>query len=68
MDLYKDKMSLTNLEKKINSELNTKINSSSINHNILNINKIRIQKEIKMRREDTKISQKSSDVIFEGGG
>ena len=31
-------MDLTDLEKKINSELNTKINSSSINHNILNIN------------------------------
>ena len=31
-------MNLTDLEKKINSELNTKINSSSINHNILNIN------------------------------
>ena len=29
---------LIDLEKKINSELNTKINSSSINHNILNIN------------------------------
>ena len=31
-------MNLIDLEKKINSELNTKINSSSINHNILNIN------------------------------
>ena len=30
--------SLQDLEKKVNSELNTKINSSSINHNILNIN------------------------------
>ena len=37
MDLYKDKMSLTNLEKKINSELNTKINSSRINHEQLEI-------------------------------
>ena len=31
-------MNLIDLEEKINSELNTKINSSSINHNILNIN------------------------------
>ncbi len=31
-------MNLIDLEKKMNSELNTKINSSSINHNILNIN------------------------------
>ena len=31
-------MNLIDLEKKINSELNTKINYSSINHNILNIN------------------------------
>jgi NADH-quinone oxidoreductase subunit C len=31
-------MNLIDLEKKINSELNTKINSSSVNHNILNIN------------------------------
>ena len=38
MDLYKDKMSLTNLEKKINSELTTKINSSSINHNHIYLN------------------------------
>ena len=30
-------MSLTNLEKKINSELNTKINSSRINHEQLEI-------------------------------
>ena len=37
MDLYKDKMSLTNLEKKINSELTTKINSSRINHDQLEI-------------------------------
>ena len=37
MGLYKDKMSLTNLEKKINSELNTKINSSRINHEQLEI-------------------------------
>ena len=37
MDLYKDKMSLSNLEKKINSELTTKINSSRINHNQLEI-------------------------------
>ena len=37
MDLYKDKMSLTNLEKKINSELTTKINSSKINHDQLEI-------------------------------
>ena len=37
MDLYKDKMSLTNLEKKINSELTTKINSSRINHEQLEI-------------------------------
>ena len=37
MDLYKDKMSLINLEKKINSELNTKINSSRINHEQLEI-------------------------------
>ena len=37
MDLYKDKMYLTNLEKKINSELNTKINSSRINHEQLEI-------------------------------
>ena len=37
MDLYKDKMSLTNLEKKINSELTTKINSSRINHGQLEI-------------------------------
>ena len=37
MDLYKDKMSLTNLEKKINSELTTKINSSKIRHNQLEI-------------------------------
>jgi len=35
--LYKDKMSLTNLEKKINSELTTKINSSRINHEQLEI-------------------------------
>ena len=37
MGLYKDKMSLTNLEKKINSELTTKINSSRINHEQLEI-------------------------------
>ena len=37
MDLYKDKMSLINLEKKINSELTTKINSSRINHEPLEI-------------------------------
>ena len=37
MGLYKDKMSLTNLEKKINSELTTKINSSKIRHNQLEI-------------------------------
>ena len=37
MDLCKDKMSLSNLEKKINSELTTKINSSKINHNQLEI-------------------------------
>ena len=37
MDLYKDKMSLTNLEKKINSELTTKINSSGIKHGQLEI-------------------------------
>ena len=37
MDLYKDKMSLINLEKKINSELTTKINSSRINHDQLEI-------------------------------
>ena len=37
MDLYKDKMSLTKLEKKINSELNTKINSSRIKHAQLEI-------------------------------
>ena len=37
MDLYKDKMSLSNLEKKINSELTTKINSSRINHDQLEI-------------------------------
>ena len=37
MDLYKDKMSLTNLEKKINSELTTKINSSRIRHEQLEI-------------------------------
>ena len=37
MGLYKDKMSLTNLEKKINSELTTKINSSRINHDQLEI-------------------------------
>ncbi len=37
MDLCKDKMSLSNLEKKINSELTTKINSSRINHNQLEI-------------------------------
>ena len=37
MGLYKDNMSLTNLEKKINSELNTKINSSRINHEQLEI-------------------------------
>ena len=37
MDLYKDKMSLINLEKKINSELTTKINSSKIRHNQLEI-------------------------------
>ena len=37
MDLYKDKMSLINLEKKINSELTTKINSSRINHSQLEI-------------------------------
>ena len=37
MGLYKDKMSLTNLEKKINSELTTKINSSRINHEQLDI-------------------------------
>jgi len=35
--LYKDKMSLINLEKKINSELTTKINSSRINHDQLEI-------------------------------
>ena len=43
MDLYKDKMSLTNLEKKINSELTTKINSSRINHDQL---EIQINKEL----------------------
>ena len=37
MDLCKDKMSLSNLEKKINSELTTKINSSRINHEQLEI-------------------------------
>jgi len=37
VDLYKDKMSLINLEKKINSELTTKINSSRINHQQLEI-------------------------------
>ena len=37
MGLYKDKMYLTNLEKKINSELTTKINSSRINHEQLEI-------------------------------
>ncbi len=37
MGLYKDKMSLTNLEKKINSELTTKINSSRISHDQLEI-------------------------------
>ena len=37
MGLYKDNMSLTNLEKKINSELTTKINSSRINHEQLEI-------------------------------
>ena len=37
MDLYKDKMSLIKLEKKINSELTTKINSSRINHDQLEI-------------------------------
>jgi len=37
VDLYKDKMSLINLEKKINSELTTKINSSRINHEQLEI-------------------------------
>jgi len=37
VDLYKDKMSLTKLEKKINSELNTKINSSRIKHAQLEI-------------------------------
>ena len=37
MDLYKDKMSLINLEKKINSELTTKINSTKINHDQLEI-------------------------------
>ena len=37
MDLYKDKMSLTKLEKKINSELNTKTNSSRIKHAQLEI-------------------------------
>ena len=37
MDLCKDKMSLSNLEKKINSELTTKINSSRINHDQLEI-------------------------------
>ena len=37
MDLYKDKMSLANLEKKINSELTTKINSSRIIHKQLEI-------------------------------
>jgi len=37
VDLYKDKMSLINLEKKINSELTTKINSSRINHDQLEI-------------------------------
>ena len=37
MDLYKDKMSLINLEKKINSELTTKINSSRISHDQLEI-------------------------------
>ena len=42
MGLYKDKMSLTNLEKKINSELTTKINSSRINHEQL---EIRIDKD-----------------------
>ena len=42
MGLYKDKMSLTNLEKKINSELTTKINSSRINHEQL---EIKIDKE-----------------------
>tara|TARA_B100000674_G_scaffold227588_1_gene187206 strand:+ start:916 stop:1530 length:615 start_codon:yes stop_codon:yes gene_type:complete len=35
--LYKDKMSLINLEKKINSELTTKINSSRISHDQLEI-------------------------------
>jgi len=35
--LYKDKMSLTNLEKKINSELTTKIITSRINHDQLEI-------------------------------
>ena len=33
MDLYKDNMSLINLEKKINSELTTKINKTKIKHN-----------------------------------
>ena len=37
MGLYKDKMSLIKLEKKINSELTTKINSSRINHDQLEI-------------------------------
>ena len=37
MGHYKDKMSLTNLEKKINSELTTKINSSSVKHGQLEI-------------------------------
>ena len=37
MGLYKDKMSLTNLEKKINSELTTKIITSRINHDQLEI-------------------------------
>ena len=37
VDLYKDKMSLINLEKKINSELTTKINSSRISHDQLEI-------------------------------
>tara|TARA_B100001057_G_scaffold389421_1_gene397123 strand:+ start:1024 stop:1638 length:615 start_codon:yes stop_codon:yes gene_type:complete len=37
VDLYKDKMSLIKLEKKINSELTTKINKSRINHDLLEI-------------------------------
>ena len=37
MDLYKDNMSLINLEKKINSELTTKINSTRISHDQLEI-------------------------------